>query len=67
VSVMSSYVKTVGCLNRRLFYHNDRDLTPEMLEQAYQCPVDLIAHGVPHRVFAEHGTIIHEHPVEGEE
>ncbi|MFN2158135.1 MAG: metal ABC transporter ATP-binding protein [Anaerolineae bacterium] len=67
VSVMSSYVKTVGCLNRRLFYHNDRDLTPEMLEQAYQCPVDLIAHGVPHRVFAEHGTIIHEHPAEGEE
>jgi len=38
-----------------------------MLEQAYQCPVDLIAHGVPHRVFAEHGTIIHEHPTEGEE
>lgn len=67
VSVMSSYVKTVGCLNRRLFYHNDRDLTPEMLEQAYQCPVDLIAHGVPHRVFAEHGTIIHEHSAEGEE
>ncbi len=67
VSVMSSYVKTVGCLNRRLFYHNDRELTSEMLEQAYQCPVDLIAHGVPHRVFAEHGTIIHEHPTEGEE
>jgi zinc transport system ATP-binding protein len=66
VSIMSSYVKTVGCLNRRLFYHNDLNLTPEMLEQAYQCPVDLIAHGVPHRVFAEHGTIIHEHSLEEE-
>jgi zinc transport system ATP-binding protein len=66
VSVMSSYVKTVGCLNRHLFYHNDAELTPEMLEQAYQCPVDLIAHGVPHRVFAEHGMIIHEHPLERE-
>jgi zinc transport system ATP-binding protein len=66
VSVVSSYVKTVGCLNRRLFYHNDRQLTPEMLEQAYQCPIDLIAHGVPHRVFAEHGAGIHEHrPEEG--
>jgi zinc transport system ATP-binding protein len=25
-----------------------------MLEAAYHCPVDLIAHGVPHRVFSEH-------------
>jgi zinc transport system ATP-binding protein len=64
VSVVSSYVKTVGCLNRRLFYHSERQLTPEMLEQAYQCPIDLIAHGVPHRVFAEHGAGIHEHRLE---
>jgi zinc transport system ATP-binding protein len=54
MSAVSSYVKTVGCLNRHLFYHNDSHLTPEMLELAYQCPVDLIAHGVPHRVFPEH-------------
>jgi zinc transport system ATP-binding protein len=64
VSVVSSYVKTVGCLNRRLFYHNERQLTPEMLDQAYQCPIDLIAHGVPHRVLAEHGAGIHEHHLE---
>jgi zinc transport system ATP-binding protein len=25
-----------------------------MLEGAYYCPIDLIAHGVPHRVFAHH-------------
>jgi len=54
MSAVSSYVKTVGCLNRHLFYHNDSQLTAEMLELAYQCPVDLIAHGVPHRVFPEH-------------
>jgi zinc transport system ATP-binding protein len=47
-------VKTVGCLNRRLYYHNERQITPEMLEIVYQCPVDLIAHGVPHRVFPQH-------------
>ena len=56
VGVISSYVKTVGCLNRRLFYHDDRQLTPEMVQLAYQCPIDLIAHGVPHRVFPEHLT-----------
>lgn len=54
VGVISSYVKTVGCLNRRLFYHGDKQITPEMLEDAYRCPIDLIAHGVPHRVFREH-------------
>jgi zinc transport system ATP-binding protein len=25
-----------------------------MLATTYQCPVDLIAHGVPHRVLAAH-------------
>jgi len=54
MSVISSYVKTVGCLNRRLFYHESKEITPEMLEGAYHCPIDLIAHGVPHRVFAPH-------------
>jgi zinc transport system ATP-binding protein len=56
VSAISSHVKTVGCLNRRLFYHGDKRITPDMLEAAYQCPVDLIAHGVPHRVFAQHAV-----------
>ncbi|MGK7873670.1 MAG: metal ABC transporter ATP-binding protein [Xenococcaceae cyanobacterium] len=56
LGVISSYVKTVGCLNRRLFYHGDKLITAQMLEQTYQCPIDLIAHGVPHRVFREHDT-----------
>jgi zinc transport system ATP-binding protein len=54
IGAISSHVKTVGCLNRRLFYHGQDALTPEMVELAYQCPIDLIAHGVPHRVFPEH-------------
>jgi zinc transport system ATP-binding protein len=54
MSAISSYVKTVGCVNRRLFYHGGREITAEMLEMAYQCPIDLIAHGVPHRVFSTH-------------
>jgi zinc transport system ATP-binding protein len=54
MSAISSHVKTVGCLNRRLFYHGEKQITPDMLELAYQCPIDLIAHGVPHRVFSEH-------------
>ena len=54
IGALSTYVKTVGCLNNRLFYHNDKLITPEMIEQTYQCPIDLIAHGIPHRVFPSH-------------
>lgn len=54
LAAVSRYVKTIACLNRRLYYHNDKLITPEMIEQTYQCPVDLIAHGIPHRVFPPH-------------
>jgi zinc transport system ATP-binding protein len=54
MGAISSYVKTVGCLNRRLFYHGDKLITADMLEEAYQCPIDLIAHGLPHRMLPEH-------------
>jgi zinc transport system ATP-binding protein len=57
MSAVSSYVKTVGCLSRRLFYHGDKQLTPDMIAAAYGCPVDLIAHGVPHRVFPKHPAL----------
>lgn len=51
---ISSYTKTIACLNRRLIYHQDKELTTEMMDAAYGCPVDLIAHGLPHRVLAAH-------------
>ncbi len=54
VGTMARHVRTIGCLNRTLHYHGTKEVTPEMLEQAYHCPVDLIAHGVPHRVLADH-------------
>ncbi len=61
LGAVSAYVKTVGCLNRRLHYHHDRLITAEMIEQTYQCPVDLIAHGVPHRVFPDHDSAVSSH------
>jgi zinc transport system ATP-binding protein len=54
IGAIAACVKTVGCLNRKLYYHGEKQITPEMLQMVYECPVDLIAHGVPHRVFAEH-------------
>jgi zinc transport system ATP-binding protein len=54
IGVVSSLVNRVACLNQTLFTHYDNKLTAQMLEDAYLCPVDLIAHGVPHRVFEPH-------------
>ncbi|MCP4682586.1 MAG: ABC transporter ATP-binding protein [Desulfobacterales bacterium] len=55
VGVISRNVKSVACLNRALMFHEHGEITAEMLDMAYQCPVDLIAHGIPHRVLPVHG------------
>ena len=54
MTAISAYVKTIGCINRRLVYHHDKSVSADMLQAGYECPVDLIAHGVPHRVFPAH-------------
>jgi zinc transport system ATP-binding protein len=58
--VISGYVKSVICVNQRLHYHGHAELTGEMIEMMYNCtaegtcPVELIAHGLPHRVLHKH-------------
>jgi len=54
IGVIAKHVKTIACLNRRLHYHHSKELTDEMLEEVYGCPVEIIAHGQAHRVLAEH-------------
>ena len=54
IGVIPDRITRVACLNRRLYTHDSAEITPDMLEAAYHCPVDLIAHGVPHRVFPDH-------------
>lgn len=54
ISAVSIYVDKIACLNRKLYYHGTKELPAEALEAAYRCPVNLIAHGVPHRVLKDH-------------
>jgi zinc transport system ATP-binding protein len=57
---LSTHVKSVACVNRRLYYHDHPELTHEMMETMYPhdvgevCPVELVAHGFPHRVLKPH-------------
>ncbi len=56
IGVISSHVKTIACLNRKLYHHGSKELTPDVIESVYGCPVDLIAHGIPHRVLKKHNN-----------
>jgi zinc transport system ATP-binding protein len=47
-------VRQIACVNRRIYYHPSGELDARMLEEVYGCPVELVAHGVPHRVLAHH-------------
>lgn len=57
---ISTHVKSVACVNRRVHYHNQAEITGEMMETMYPCapdqtcPVELVAHGLPHRVLKDH-------------
>jgi zinc transport system ATP-binding protein len=55
IGAISVYVDKIACLNHQLYYHGSKEITAEILEATYNCPVQLIAHGpVPHRVLKEH-------------
>jgi zinc transport system ATP-binding protein len=57
---ISTHVKSVACVNTDLHYHHHAEITGEMLETMYPCaedhvcPVELLAHGLPHRVLKDH-------------
>lgn len=51
---VSSQVHRLACLNEHLVYHGEPELSEGIVKNLYGCPVDLIAHGVPHRVLKEH-------------
>lgn len=51
---ISSEVRKLACLNGKLVYHGEPQLNETIVNELYGCPVDLIAHGVPHRVLKAH-------------
>lgn len=54
IGIISSYIKTIACVNGSLHYHDSNIISSEQL-QIYNCPIDIITHGkVPHRVLYDH-------------
>ncbi|MCF0214929.1 MAG: ABC transporter ATP-binding protein [Fibrobacteraceae bacterium] len=51
---LSNRVRSVVCVNKSVHFHGGASITQEMLTSTYGCEVDLIAHGIPHRVLGSH-------------
>ncbi|MFW5820466.1 MAG: metal ABC transporter ATP-binding protein [Bacteroidota bacterium] len=54
IGIISSYIKSIACVNTQLHYHESNVISSEQLK-IYNCPLDIITHGkVPHRVLHDH-------------
>lgn len=55
IGTVLQQVKSIACVNETLDYHPDTGITTEWLERNFQCPIDLLGHGMlPHRVLGQH-------------
>lgn len=54
VGTVSMHVDKIACLNRKLYYHGPAEEAADGLEEIYHCPIELISHGIPHRMLRKH-------------
>ncbi len=54
IGVSSVHVDKIACINKKLFYHGSVEGGLKHIEELYECPVEIVAHGVPHRVMGRH-------------
>ncbi len=54
LGVVSSLVRSIACVNRRLYYHGAPEITREVFEESYGCPVGFVTHRHEHLFLEEH-------------
>lgn len=54
VTGLAPLVRRIACVNRRLVCHEGAELDARTLEEAYGGPVEVVTHGVQHRVLHRH-------------
>lgn len=58
LTIIPKYATSVACVSGKVHKHDEAEVTEEMIHQSYGavegCPVELVAHGHPHRVLQEH-------------
>ncbi|MBC8182284.1 metal ABC transporter ATP-binding protein [candidate division KSB1 bacterium] len=56
ISVISTHIDKIACVNRKIHYHGTTKDGIHKISEMYHCPVDLVAHSVPHRSLHGHNT-----------
>jgi|LGOV01.1.fsa_nt_gb zinc transport system ATP-binding protein len=54
IGAITSYTDDVICVNKLVHYHEGSKLSNSDIQNTYGCPIDLIGHGIPHRIFPTH-------------
>jgi len=58
LTIIPKFATSVACVSTTLHKHDEAEVTDDMMQMSYgadaQCPVELVAHGHPHRVLMEH-------------
>lgn len=54
IGVIFKNVNKIACLNKQLYSHDPSEITTEMLDKTYKCDIELLGHGLPHRVLRKH-------------
>ena len=54
ITATAQLVNKIGCLNQTLTIHDSGEINPHDLQASYGCSVDILAHGIPHRVLKSH-------------
>lgn len=59
LSIIPKYATSVACVSGGVHKHEEAEVTEDMIYESYGavegCPIELVAHGHPHRVLKEHG------------
>lgn len=53
---ISNKVKHIACISENLIYHGNPQLNEKIVEKLYGCNIDLLGHGIPHRVLPHHSN-----------
>jgi len=54
IGVIFKNVNKIACLNKQLYCHDASEITQDILDETYKCDIELLGHGLPHRVLKKH-------------
>ena len=56
IGTIISHTDDVICVNKNVHYHKDNKLSNNDIQSTYGCPIELIGHGIPHRIYPKHNA-----------